>query len=70
MHGDRNGPVFHATSHVFIAINSERSASLPIDKQAEVPTMFEYSTQMVFGAFGRYSRETSLVSACSRAVAA
>lgn len=61
MHDDRNGPVSMPRRIVFIAINSERSASLPIDKQAEVPTMFEVLDTMVFGALSRYSRETSLV---------
>lgn len=45
MHDDRNGPVSMPRRIVFIAVNSERSASLPIDKQAECRPCLKYSTR-------------------------
>lgn len=46
---------------VFISVNSESNAGLPIDQSDEVPGMVDVLNAMIYGGLGRFSKETSLV---------
>jgi NTE family protein len=50
---------------VFVSVNSERRAPLPLDQMAEVPNALDVLGAMIYGGLGRYSRETSLIFAAA-----
>jgi NTE family protein len=50
---------------VFVSVNSERRAPLPLDQMAEVPSALDVLGAMIYGGLGRYSRETSLIFAAA-----